>query len=354
MADHMRIDSHKLIYHPERVGKWLKGENIYPIYVEIAPSGTCNHRCIFCAMDYMAYKPILQDYEVILKALEEMATGGVKSVMYAGEGEPLVNQLTPKLINATKALGIDVSMTTNGVLMTPEVTDECFAQMTWVRFSINAGSPENYKKIHCGLDQDYEKVMNHLAYMVDYKKHNQLKTTIGTQMLLIPENAHEVLALAKQLKTIGVDYFSVKPYSQHPLSGNTLSKPLDYAVFIELESELRKLETDNFKVIFRVDAMKKLSEDRSYSRCLGLPFWAYIDAKANIWGCSAYLGDERFLYGNLKEMTFDQIWVGEKRKASLAYTSSMDTENCREICRLDCMNRYLDELRNPGEHVNFI
>ena len=29
-------------------------------------------------------------------------------------------------------------------------------------------------------------------------------------------------------------------------------------------------------------------------------------------------------------------------------------KNCREICRLDEMNRYLEELKNPGEHVNFI
>ena len=31
MADNIRMDSHKLIYHPETVGRWLKGENIYPI-----------------------------------------------------------------------------------------------------------------------------------------------------------------------------------------------------------------------------------------------------------------------------------------------------------------------------------
>ena len=37
------------------------------------------------------------------------------------------------------------------------------------------------------------------------------------------------------------------------------------------------------------------------------------------------------------------------------YFSKMDLEkNCRELCRLDEMNRYLSELKNPGEHVNFI
>lgn len=55
MGDKIRMDSHKLIYHPEQVAKWLRGENIYPIEVEISPSGACNHRCVFCAVDYVGY-----------------------------------------------------------------------------------------------------------------------------------------------------------------------------------------------------------------------------------------------------------------------------------------------------------
>ena len=43
MAENIRMDSHKLIYHPDAVSRWLKGENIYPIEIEISPSGTCNH-----------------------------------------------------------------------------------------------------------------------------------------------------------------------------------------------------------------------------------------------------------------------------------------------------------------------
>ena len=51
MVDY-RIDSHKLIYHPERVADWMAGNNIYPICMEISPSSSCNHRCQICAFDY--------------------------------------------------------------------------------------------------------------------------------------------------------------------------------------------------------------------------------------------------------------------------------------------------------------
>ena len=46
------IDSHKLIYHPNEVSKWMNKEIIAPIYVEIGPINTCNHDCIFCGLDF--------------------------------------------------------------------------------------------------------------------------------------------------------------------------------------------------------------------------------------------------------------------------------------------------------------
>jgi len=54
--DKFRIDSHKLIYHVPGVNDWLKGKIIYPIYMEISPSGACNQRCIYCDLDFMEYK----------------------------------------------------------------------------------------------------------------------------------------------------------------------------------------------------------------------------------------------------------------------------------------------------------
>lgn len=34
-----RIDSHKLIYHPLEVARWLEGETVYPINAEICIYG---------------------------------------------------------------------------------------------------------------------------------------------------------------------------------------------------------------------------------------------------------------------------------------------------------------------------
>lgn len=38
------LDSHKLIYHQKELHAWACGKCIYPIYVAISLSGTCNHK----------------------------------------------------------------------------------------------------------------------------------------------------------------------------------------------------------------------------------------------------------------------------------------------------------------------
>ena len=102
--------------------------------------------------------------------------------------------------------------------------------------------------------------------------------------------------------------------------------------------------------------MKKWDEGtRNYRHCYAFPFWAYIDASGDVWGCSAYLSDKRFLYGNIYKDTFKDIWQGPVRKKSLKWAlEKLDIADCRVNCRMDEINRYLWELKHPLEHVNFI
>lgn len=353
MAENIRMDSHKLIYHPDAVAEWLKGKNIYPIELEIGLTNACNHRCIFCAVDYTGYKPDRLDSRLLIKNLEELAPRGLKSIIYAGEGEPLLHKDAPDIINRTKALGIDAAMSTNGVLLTPEVSRECLKSLTWLRFSTAGITDGTYDKIQRGKAGDLEKVLYHMEEAVKVKREQRLHTTLGVQLLLLPDNKDELVQMGKELRRIGVDYFTIKPFSQHPQSQQILQ--VDYKEMLELENEVKELTTDDFKVYFRAYSMKKLECKRSYQHCWALPFMVYLDAKGNLWPCIVFMGKEELKYGNLKEESFVAIWEGSHRKEITDYFMNMDLEkNCRELCRLDEMNRYLDELKNPGEHVNFI
>lgn len=351
-----RIDSHKLIYHVDRVNAWLSGEDVYPIYVEAATAGACNHRCTFCALDYIGYKPVFMDPGVLKTRLAEMGGLGIKSIMYAGEGEPLLHKDIAAIINHTKRSGIDVALTTNAVCMTEKMLAESIESITWIKTSINAATAETYAAVHGTSPEDFERVVGNIRGAVKMRKARGLETTIGMQMILLPENAGEAVKLAALAKEIGADYLVVKSYSQHLMSNTTRYSSVDYASFDELAEELAKFNDDSFRVVFRTRAMEKLARsERGYGRCMALPFWAYIDAGGGVWGCSAFLGDERFLYGNINDNTFEEIWKGEQRKRVMKYVAEeLDVTACRRNCRMDEINRYLWELTHPADHVNFI
>ncbi len=130
--DEYRIDSHKLMYHVERVADWLDGKDIYPIYMEVSPAGMCNHRCTYCALDYMAYQQRFLDADVLKERLTELGRTGVRSIMYAGEGEPLLHKNITDIINHTKKSGIDVAITSNGVFFNKKVVTESLASISYL------------------------------------------------------------------------------------------------------------------------------------------------------------------------------------------------------------------------------
>lgn len=353
MAENIRMDSHKLIYHPDVVARWMKGENIYPIEIEISPSGACNHRCVFCAVDYIGYQPDFLDKDVILRDIAQMSQNGLKSVICSGEGEPLLNQNMPDIANGIKACGVDVAMSTNGVLFTKEKANDCLKAFTWVRFSVASMEGRSYDEIQRGKAGDLERVKENLSDIVEVKRNQGLKTTLGVQCLLMPNNADQLLDMARQLREIGVDYLTVKPYSQHLHSENTFQ--IDYNQMMELEQEVKGYSTEDFAVYFRANAMKKVHHDKCYQQCYGLPFMTHIDAKGNVWPCVAHIGTKEFCYGNIYEQPFEEIWEGKNRQEVIRKLNLLDINKvCREACRLDEINKYLAELKHPGEHVNFI
>lgn len=371
--DKFRIDSHKYAFHPGHASTVLdylaKRDNPgarssylaqHPLYIEVSPVGACNHRCTFCAVDYIGYKSTFMDLDVFKKSIDSMKGKGCKSIMFAGEGEPLLHPKISDFVDYTKLVGeIDVSFTTNAYKLSQEFVAQSLSKISWIKVSFNGGTPETYAKIHRTKESDFHVVVDNIRFAVDYRNRNGINCAIGLQVLLLPDNHHTISSLCEHAKDLGVDYVVIKPYSQHKFSDTQVYKDIDYSEYLHLEEELQKYNTDSFSVVFRVNTIRNWlaqNEDR-YCKCLATPStWAYWMASGDVYSCSAYLLDERFRLGNINKDTFDKIWSSEERLRNSDFVlDSLDISECRVNCRMDQVNRYLDSIHNDAiPHVNFV
>lgn len=356
------IDGQKLQYHLDRVHQWKYGDraSVFPIYVEISPVGHCNHRCTFCAVDYIGYVNRAIPTERLEFVIQDMANHGVRSIMYAGEGEPLLHPDIAQLVVWTKKNGMDVALTTNAVALTPKFCHVALDSCSWIKVSCNAGNAEAYSAIHKTNNKDWDRVWSNIDYALGLRFNSNSTVAIGVQCVLLPENEDTIIELARQCKYVGVDYLVIKPYSQHLKSHNTKHASVQYSTkYDQLFSDLQQFVSSKFEIVVRKAAMDSWDEaDRKhdYEKCYSTPmFWAYIMANGDVYGCSAYLQDDRFKYGNIEEDLFSDIWMGEKRLKAIEFVEKeLDITECRKNCRMHQCNKFLWEVENGVLHKNFV
>ena len=347
MMDNYSIDNHKLMYHPERVYKWMKGDITYPIFTEISLTSRCNNRCKFCAYNFfLNYKSIDIDTDILINNINSMKDCGVKAIMYGGEGEPLLHKDFAKLVSYTNDIGIDVSLTTNGLLFDSIMAKRVLPYLSWVKFSIDAGTSEDYAFIHGTSKENYKKVLDNISRASFIKRLKKYDCTIGTQVLLFKENIDNLEHLIKFLVYAKPDYLVIKPYSENKNQNiKTLHQPTKNQVN-NFKKMIKKYE-DKLNIIFREKAFENIIEDKSYDICYASEFMAYINTLGDVYSCTNFLGFEEYKYGNIYKDSFKNIWKNIKE-------INIDISKCRKACRLDPINRYLWRLKNPQNHDNFI
>ncbi|MBI2565663.1 MAG: radical SAM protein [Candidatus Schekmanbacteria bacterium] len=357
MTDY-RIDGHKLLWHLDRVAEWQRRRTITPIYVEVSPVAYCNHKCLFCGIDFAQARAVLLPVAGFARALGAMGKAGVRSIMYAGEGEPLLHRNFAELVARTRECGIDVALTTNGMLGSEAVWRELLPAMTWVKFSVDAGSADVYAQVHGVARSAFDKTLASIAAAVAERQRTALKTTIGVQFVALDANFGDLENAIERFAPMGVDYFVIKPFSRHP----QMLAPIDVAYPPERIDWLREVTRKHQKrtamrVLLREEAMERYQQRSfQFQHCRALPFWGYITARGDFYTCSVFLGDPRFRAGNVLSDDVEEILFGKARSDSIHFGEHglQLGRECRLNCRMARANEFLEVVANEPDHVNFI
>jgi radical SAM protein with 4Fe4S-binding SPASM domain len=309
-------------------------------------------------VDFAMQRGLHLDTDILRARLIEMGKLGVRSIMFAGEGEPLLHPEFVLLVRTAKENGIDVAITTNGTIGNRELWKEILPHLTWIKFSVDAGSKGVYSRVHNVSADFFERTINSIQEAVEVKKSDNLDTTIGVQFLIIDENINDIENALKLFSAVGVDYFVLKPYSRHPQMMKDKDVVYDARVIDSVDASISSYrDKADMDIIFRQEALEKYDvRVKHYYHCHALPFWGYISAKGDFYTCSVFIGDERFKVGNIYEDNMQEILFGNKRKKSVEYGGKhLDVKNnCRVNCRMARVNEFLEFLNNKPEHINFV
>lgn len=350
----LQLDGNKLIHHIDRINQWSRGELITPIYIAFSPTSYCNHHCIFCVYNYKTFKPIFFSIQRYQTLVNEWAQAGVRSIFFAGDGEPLLNKQCHEMVRFTKKAGIDVALNTNGRLLQEVEIPTYVENLSFVRISLNAGSAKNYAFIHGANEKDFDIVMNNVESLVKVRNEKKSKMTIGIQLVLLSHNLHEIKSLALKLKNIGVDYFSIKPFLKHPNIAFDDSIENLELILDDLLVFQKEITTEYFTFSLRKGLfIEKLQ--RNYKKCQSTEFMVEVDALGDIYSCGPYIGDPNHKLGNIMNDSFETVWNSDQSKKARQYVAcDVDVSTCMSFCRPDSVNDFLWKLTNPPQHVNYI
>lgn len=320
------LDSHKLAYHYDRIEHWEHGEKIAPVSVDMALTRACGAMCSFCYA--MVQEPQERASIKVKEALEladDFAEIGVRGVSLISDGESTLSKAYVPFIQHASSLGIDVGNATNGWEWGPEKIEEVLPHLTWVRFTVAAGTPEEYSRImfkgpeHTSV---FDRAMENIRYAVALKKRKNLKVTLGIQMVLMPEFKDEIIPFSKLAVDLGVDYGVIKHCSDDEYG----SLGVDYSKYedmYDLLEQAEELSNDQTKVIVKWEKIKDKGRP-SYKRFYGPQFLLQISGSGLVAPSGMFFNARysKFHMGNFVDERFKSIFNSDRYSRIMDYLAS--------------------------------
>ena len=132
-------------------------------YLRISLTDNCNFRCSYCMpVEEMVWMPSsrLMSKDEILKLAETFVSLGVNKIRLTG-GEPLVRKEFPEILQGIAKMGVETTITTNGVLIHKHIQNLKDAGVRSVNVSLDTLNREKFQKLtrRDQFDQVWENIL---------------------------------------------------------------------------------------------------------------------------------------------------------------------------------------------------
>ncbi|MDK2908388.1 MAG: AdoMet-dependent heme synthase [Candidatus Woesearchaeota archaeon] len=325
-----------------------------PLYIQYEITKDCNYRCVFCYNVWKnKKKDSIKERELTLKQqlkiIDKLAEMNVFGLILSG-GEPLVSKNLFKIIEkASKRYKIEVSIITNGALLTEEVCKklkECGLSDMQISFhSFKEKDNDDITGTRNSFRRTTLGIRNALKYFSPEK--------ININMVPIKKTYDDVYSTAKFLKNLGVINFTVSSYVY---TGN---KKLDEEIapnkkeFQEIYDQIVKVKNELLMRTFiggcyPLCSLNKRIDDEVISLigniCDAGVTQLVIGPNGDLRPCVAY----DHILGNILEDDPLKIWKNSKILTKIRRMENIPSlcEGCKHLiicrggCRASAYNKY--------------
>lgn len=354
----------KIVHHPEVLNALRSGQQPHPLLVQIVLSDLCNQSCSFCAYRMEGYTSN-QNFGVLdvetgtvnnnpnrmlpaakaIEILDDCRAMGVKAIEFTGGGEPTAHPAHLSIFEAALDRGLEIALVTNGMALGARA-DAVVGRASWVRFSVDAGSPQSYEAIRKVPGSMYSRVLDNIRRITSNRQRPQI---VGISYVVLKENWPEVLVAVERARDLGVDYFRL----------GAVFTPQDEAYYAgilpgvqEICAAAAAFATPTFTVFNQFSARLEdlYQHSPEYKFCGHMNVNTYIGADQNVYRCCALAYNDRGLIGSLKTRRFADLWSSKEKQDDFR---RFDARSC-DRCPFNAKNRFINYCLEPAPmHVNY-
>ena len=188
-----------------------------PIVLSLSPTSRCNARCIMCGKIFSNGE---KGFDLEMDALESVSQyiNNAKDFRLLASGEPFIAPVFWEIldtISSSHAQAPYIVTHSNGMLCNKVIREKIMqSSLGMISFSLDAATPETYKKIRNG---DLNKTIENITQLIEMRNAaGRKKPEIRLNMTMMCENVHEAPFFVRMASAIGVDAVELWPLHEGP------------------------------------------------------------------------------------------------------------------------------------------
>jgi len=322
----------------EDIKKLKSGEMIWPSFVDFHGTNVCNQHCTGCAYDSLLHTQIMPEHRQF-EAIDTFLEVGVKAFDFAGGGEPTLAPYLAKAMRYIADRGGHFALITNGVKMSDELMDVMVEHGTYLRVSLEASSPEDYKAYKKTPDWHWTKVLENIREVIRRRNAANSQLEVSLKFLVGKplrgrkhyENMRDLVA------DLGPDRVTVKAIRHEP-DELTLREKVNEASMADFW--LAATPNKHVKIV------PKYTAD-THPQCWLTPVHTLCEWDGKISACCyGYYRGDALVIGNMFETPFRELWMSSKHWEVLR---GIKPAQCAEVdCKFTGHHEAVEQMERGG------